>query len=156
MLSSASTKLISTRDTLLERLDSATPETLLTPSSKILRAQLEKPLLPTPAISSLRSLVDHEQQLLSDLNREHTAITGEVSLLTAEIFNQNNRLGNGKEKQGARIQLDQALVAKVQELNREIDVLGDEEIKELEKEKKVEAQKKAKIAEFFQALDEEE
>lgn len=64
--------------------------------------------------------------------------------------------GNGKEKEGGRIQLHQAHMGKVKEMAREISVLGVEEVREMEVETKAQAKKRAEIASFFKGLDEDE
>lgn len=69
-------------------------------------------------------------------------------------------VGNGKERerevQGGRIQMHQVMMGKIKEMAREISVLGAEDVKEMEEENKGEAKKRAKIAEFFTTLDEED
>lgn len=69
-------------------------------------------------------------------------------------------VGNGKEMekevQGGRVQMHQVMMGKIKEMAMEISVLGAEDVKEMEEENKGEAKKRAKIAEFFTTLDEED
>lgn len=52
--------------------------------------------------------------------------------------------------------MHQVMMGKIKEMAREISVLGAEDVKEMEEENKGEAKKRAKIAEFFTTLDEED
>ncbi|KAE9976042.1 hypothetical protein BLS_002287 [Venturia inaequalis] len=157
ILSSASSKLVSTRDTLFKRLEKATPESLVDPSTRNLRASLAKPLRPTPALVSLRAIVEKEGQVLSALKKEHGSLNSSINSLVSEILQMPSQgQGNGKEKEGGRIQLHQAHMGKVKEMAREISVLGVEEVREMEVETKAQAKKRAEIASFFKGLDEDE
>lgn len=74
--------------------------------------------------------------------------------MSQQLTSHNN--GKGKESVVGKTILQQALKAEIAKLQQEINVLGDEEIKGMEREKKVEAHKRAKITTFFMALDEDE
>jgi len=56
----------------------------------------------------------------------------------------------------ARVALDQQLVARVKELKKDISVLGDEELKELKRDRKSEGEKRKKLVEFLQGLEKDE
>ena len=135
----------------MKRLDDAAAETLLSTSVKNLRAQIVKPFPSTPTIISLKTIVDREEHRLAEGKKDYEAVVKEINFLLITMFPPTDGCGN----QGAKEQLDQALVAKVTEFNKGIEILGNEEIKELEKEEKIERKKRAKIAEFFVGLDEE-
>ncbi|TID15541.1 hypothetical protein E6O75_ATG07869 [Venturia nashicola] len=157
LLSSASSKLVSTRDYLLKRLDMATPESLLDPSIRNLRVSLAKPLLPTPAILFLRELVEKEERVLLDLKKEYGSLNSSIGSLVSEILQTPSQVsGKEGEVQGGRYQLHQVHMAKVKEISKEISMLGAEEVGEMEVESKNEAKRRAKIAQFFMALDEDD
>jgi hypothetical protein len=159
LLSEASAKLVSTRDSLIKRLNDASTDTLLSASEKNLRTQLAKPFPSTPNITALKTVVDREAAALALLKKDYSAVTGEINALAREIFDTNDSQGQGGMQKGPyipRTKLDQELLEKVRQIQNEIAVLGDEEIKELEKEKKVAKNKKLKIAQFFMGLDEDE
>ncbi|QDS76366.1 hypothetical protein FKW77_003255 [Venturia effusa] len=157
LLSSASSKLFSTRDTLIKRLEAATPETLLDPSIRNLRASLCKPLQPPATITSLRSSIEREQQILSSLQKEYDALTSSIDSLVEEIVqipSQSNASSEGEKKvQSERVRMHRVMVARTAELAREISVLGAEEVREMEEEDKAEAKTRERITKFFAGLD---
>jgi len=139
----------------VKKLNDASLETLQSASEKSLRAQLAKPFPSIPRITELKTVVDREEYLLAELKKDYTTINQEIHALVREIFDTNDPQGQGGKHNG-RTKLDQELLEKVRQIQNEIAVLGDEEIKELDKEKKIEKNKRLKIAQFFMGLDEEE